>query len=269
MTLRRIFVFICALNLLLCFNINCFADSDSYKKNKYLYNKEEFDKVAWERTSSPYEVLIEENIHSLCYIYHFVGSENCINEIKNGAFFDDYLQPYVVDLTSKRYNHYYFLEKDGKYTHIESLFTGEDANPKCYVVDFEKVEKAVNSIGVQMGDDNLVIKVINNECISAIYRIVYIRYNGEQYFIPFDESCEEIYGLEHGKMYSFDDFVPLLEKHRFSSHGYIIESEDEKTVKNAIPYIIGASCVLIIASTTVILLVIRNKKKQKTINTET
>lgn len=215
MKMKKMIVLLLTVALILIMGISCFAEGSSYKQNKHLYEEEEYneavkimyaDHLQMEGIVSDYKNP-EKDIVVACKLSYIC--KNVYEELTQGEFFDDYLEELKCwTFITEDGDSVIAINKNGKYEELEWVkpYVGN----QNFVIDFGKVEKAIEYIGTTISDEDVVVKLISMEELY-VYRVVYIRYKGEQFFIPFSNNSD-VTGLENGKMYTLNDMITYLEK---------------------------------------------------------
>ncbi len=254
-------------------SINVSADSDAYKKHKNLYDETcetYFENIKKDESLKKYGIIVDENDpeYNLKYIYkrsYLVG--NIAETYKSGTS--------IAEMLRAEHNYWVFSTSNGNVIiriteHVSESISFAPKNPEInYKVDFSIVESALETLGSNFEDENLIVRCITFLPYYHLGEVVYINLSGKEYFIHFSNNSK-LSGFENGKLYKIDKLIERIDEiEKRVAKEEAIENGTYKDINYYLPYIIGCGCVLIIASTTVILLVIRNKKKQKTINTET
>ncbi len=268
MILKKFISMCFALILLFCFTINCFADSDSYKKNKYLYEEEEHQKVVSSNKSFLHSEEPNSSISLSCKMYAIYYNDKTIDELKSGVFLDQLVEDIDYWHLTLKDNTYItaLKESDDKYHAIEvGPYPTEDN--QLEILNFDKIEEKISSLGVAIDDDKLIVKMIYSisHYLTRDDRQIYIRYEDKEYIIPYGPFIENYGGLNTGQIYTMEEWVNFLEERNNiikKTSEQIKKENTKKEIEKFLPYIITGGCALIIASTVIIFLVIRKIKTQ-------
>ncbi len=247
-------------------SINVFADSDAYKKHKNLYD-DSCIPIMEKLKNSFYEdegVVVDEN----------KSEYNLISVHKRYLVLGEIAKSYKScknfnEIIGDEFDYWVFTSKDGDAVlkATGDFYTvGRFHNPeKNHTVNFSIVEKAIESLGGNFENENLIVKCASFFPYYGLGEVVYINLSGKEYFIHFSNN-PKLSGFENGKLYKIDKLIEYIDKiEKRVAKQQAIEDGTYKDKTDYLPYIIIGGCVLIITSTTVILLLIRKNKKSANI----
>ncbi|MBE6729067.1 MAG: hypothetical protein E7568_02400 [Ruminococcaceae bacterium] len=264
--IKKFICIYCALLLLPCFDIDCFAYNDSYKHNKFLYDESEHNIAALSILPSKNYSNPKTDIEFSCKMYAIDYTYENINKLKEGIYLDTLVVEKDYWHFTVKEDTYVSLYKDnnGNYTVFESGDYSEMKKLKEFAdlpeMNFDYVEEKILSLGTTLDDDELVVKMIysRGNYFTRDDRHFYIRYNGDQYVIPYGPFVENYGGLNIGQLYTMEEWINFVETTINKGNPTSVDNKQEAKI-NILPYVIISGCVVVICAAVVFVIVKKRK----------